>query len=340
MSPTHCCRRWSALFAHFSFISNALSQLNAADFYGQLPVPAFRARPANTLWPFPLSSAYSDPNNQQNTGAYATVQQPPLYQLPYPVWSPPQRPQPVQLNDLIAQLSLAIVRSFAQMLADREMGTEGIRTAPQDPITRNEPSTGRDLDPSPPGGGGGNALTAATAAEAVQSIPGSSVNRRPLPAAHSLRLAPPFPSAGGNRPNTKYDFGVKAGVFVGHYGTSESIVSPFGPYGPLNSQIGGSYGGLSQWPIVSGRPSPSTTPKNANAVVVSQPPLSFTTTTSRHEQSAIANITVPPPSPPVMGEGTVVQIPLGENVQSGSDAQQMPAFNNSEGTELAAGDER
>lgn len=48
------------------------------------------------------------------------------------------------------------------------------------------------------------------------------------------------------------DYGLKAGLFVGHYGTSESIVSPLGPYGPLNSQIGGSYGGLSQWPIVFG----------------------------------------------------------------------------------------
>lgn len=73
-----------------------------------------------------LISPFSDPQNSA-AGAFAPAPSP--YRN-LPIWSPPPQPrhnQPIGLNELIAQLSLSIVRSLAQILTEREMGVaEGI----------------------------------------------------------------------------------------------------------------------------------------------------------------------------------------------------------------------
>src|SRR5690349_7957641 len=92
-------------------------KMNDMTGYGQ----QFGTRPlpyANTLWPF-NPSPYSD----NAGGGYMANQNRPYYYQPYG-WQVPQQqqqPQQLQLNDLIAELSVALVRSFAQMLAEREI---------------------------------------------------------------------------------------------------------------------------------------------------------------------------------------------------------------------------
>lgn len=43
--------------------------------------------------------------------------------------------------------------------------------------------------------------------------------------------------------------GINAGIYAGTYG-SNGLLGPNGPYGGINNNIGGSYGGLSSWPVV------------------------------------------------------------------------------------------
>ncbi|KAL3097433.1 hypothetical protein niasHS_003881 [Heterodera schachtii] len=302
-----------------AFLSNAFCQLHNVNFYAPpfaLPSsvgPEFGPpRPvlyAKSLWPFPSSfgSSFADPSiayqYPQNSAAGAFAPAPSHFQN-LPIWPPPPQPrhnQPIGLNELIAQLSLSIVRSLAQILTEREMGAaEGIGGT----VPRHEAKAEKDLDTPLEG------TAAAENGEQQRNSEEGKSRRRiengQIPVVQS---------------NTKYDYGLKAGLFVGHYGTSESIVSPLGPYGPLNSQIGGSYGGLSQWPIVFGRdlrrPQPS---KSANGAIRTKSMQMPTTTewqrqTKRQNWGGTGGAASTPAQ--VKGEGTVVQIPLGENIQGG-----------------------
>uniref|UniRef100_A0A1I8BJL8 Uncharacterized protein n=1 Tax=Meloidogyne hapla TaxID=6305 RepID=A0A1I8BJL8_MELHA len=189
---------------------------------------------SNTLWPFaqqPASSgiSYSTDGNGGNLNliggnprsAFQQQQQsqPLTFYAGWPQQQQQMLPQQQQrdnsspLNELIAQLSLALVRSFAQMLAQRD--------------NTNDSSGAR----TPREGAGG-----------FLGIPFGQPPQQQQP-------APSFPG----RVSTNYGYGVNAGVFAGTYGGSESVASPYGPYGPLNSQTGGgSYSGLSPWPLIPG----------------------------------------------------------------------------------------
>uniref|UniRef100_A0A915NNG5 Uncharacterized protein n=1 Tax=Meloidogyne floridensis TaxID=298350 RepID=A0A915NNG5_9BILA len=244
---------------------------------------------SNTLWPFSqqqpaISSSYStdDRGNLNFIGggnplpprsAFQQQQQqsPLTFYAGWPQQQQQQFPQQQQqrdnsspLNELISQLSLALVRSFAQMLAQRDN-------------TNNDSSSssGGGLIRTPREGGGG-----------FLGIPFGQPPQQQQP-------APSFPG----RISTNYGYGVNAGVFAGTYGGSESVASPYGPYGSLNSQTGGgSYSGLSPWPLIPGRPQPplqpSTNEGNSSSGLL------------RLEETART------------GQGTIRQIPLTENVQT------------------------
>jgi hypothetical protein len=208
---------WTAYFARSKAVSILNFHQSCVDYNQQYSRP--RPLPyANTLWPFP--STYSD---QQ---AYLGQPSRPLfYQQPSSyAWPPPQQQhqQPVQLNDLIAELSIALVRSFAQMLADREINGKG---------------------------GGPFPLGQGSTAQSRDNIFGIPFAQPPQQQQQQQQPSSPF----GSRTTTNFGYGVNAGVFAGTYGGSDSIASPYGPYGPINSQIGGgSFSGLSPWPYIPG----------------------------------------------------------------------------------------
>nr|CAD2166757.1 unnamed protein product [Meloidogyne enterolobii] len=242
---------------------------------------------SNTLWPFPqqqqqpaISSSYStdDRGNLNFIGggnpplprsAFQQQQQSPLnFYAGWPQQQqfPQQRDNSSPLNELISQLSLALVRSFAQMLAQRDN-------------TNNDSSSS---------GGGGGLIRTPREGGGFLGIPFGQPPQQQQP-------APSFPG----RVSTNYGYGVNAGVFAGTYGGSESVASPYGPYGSLNSQTGGgSYSGLSPWPLIPGRPQPPLQPSTNGGNSSTGGGL------LRLEETART------------GQGTIRQIPLTENVQT------------------------
>lgn len=90
--------------------------------------------------------------------------------------------------------------------------------------------------------------------------------------------------------------GVNAGVYAGTYG-GQSITGPRGPYGGINTNIGGSYGGLSGWPI----------PWIPNIGPPAPPPTTTTTTTT-----TTTSTPAPLPEPEPQPEPEAPEAPAGE----------------------------
>uniref|UniRef100_A0A915DDR8 Uncharacterized protein n=1 Tax=Ditylenchus dipsaci TaxID=166011 RepID=A0A915DDR8_9BILA len=203
---------------------------------------------------------------------------------------------PMDMQDLIGDLSLSLMRSFTNILgggnSNNQLNPIGNSIAPLNRQPYLPPYTPPDLY-----GFGNNGQSSA-------SNYGYRPSARYGPASYG---APSLPYPPG-KSQSEFGYGVNAGVYAGTYG-GNSVVGPMGPYGSVNNNVGGSYGGLSPWSPNLGN--------NWN----SQRPQPIVPINNGGNNAPANNSQVAGPGaqqqtlPPIQtGTGTVVQIPLTEGL--------------------------